>query len=120
MSSFAENPQSEIKFDATVHNFGTFYESKPVLTCFFKFTNTGDAPLIINQAIASCGCTIPDYTQKPVMPGKTGEISVTYNGTGRYTGHFKKIVTVRSNAKTRLVRLYIEGDMEPDKIKTKK
>lgn len=68
-------------------------------------------PLIINQAIASCGCTIPDFTEKPVMPGESGEINVTYNGTGRYTGKFKKVITVQSNAKTRLIRLYIEGEM---------
>lgn len=108
---FSASPQSEIVFEKTVHNFGSFPETKPVVTCKFVFKNTGDAPLIINQAIASCGCTIPDYTEKPVMPGEKGAINVTYNGSGRYAGKFKKVITVQSNAKTRLVRLYIEGEM---------
>ncbi len=103
--------QSEITFVKTVHNFGTFSETSPVVTCKFSFKNTGNAPLIINQAITSCGCTIPSYTNEPVLPGEYGELSVTYNGTGRYPGHFKKIITVRTNAKNSLVRLYVEGEM---------
>ena len=75
------------------------------------FTNIGDAPLVIHQAVASCGCTVPEYTKEPIMPGKKGTIKVTYNGTGKYPGHFKKSITLRTNAKTEMVRLYIEGDM---------
>lgn len=116
--AFAEEPQPEISFDKTVHNFGTFSEKNPVQTCTFTFKNTGKAPLIILQAIASCGCTVPEYTEQPVAPGKTGTVKVTYDGTGRYPGHFKKIITVNSNAKQRLVRLCIEGDMT-EEAKTK-
>lgn len=108
---YADEPMAEITFDKTSHNFGTFSEKNPVVTCIFSFKNTGNAPLIINQAIASCGCTIPTYTEKPVLPGQKGEIKVTYNGKGFYPGKFKKIITVRTNSKTRLVRLNIEGEM---------
>ena len=93
------------------HNFGTFSENNPVVSCTFTFTNVGDAPLVIHQAVASCGCTVPEYTQEPVMPGKTGTIKITYNGTGKYPGHFKKSVTLRTNAKTEMMRLFVEGDM---------
>ena len=75
---------ADIKFDKTTHNFGTFSENNPVVSCTFTFTNVGDAPLVIHQAVASCGCTVPEYTQEPVMPGKTGTIKITYNGTGKY------------------------------------
>ena len=77
----------------------------------FTFTNVGDAPLVINQAIASCGCTIPSYTKAPIQPGQKGQIKVTYNGEGKFPGHFKKSITVRTNAKTEMTRLYIEGVM---------
>ena len=76
--------QAEIKFDKTTHNFGKFSESSPVVTCTFTFTNTGDKPLIINQAVASCGCTVPEYTKDPIQPGDKGTIKVTYNGTGKF------------------------------------
>lgn len=103
--------QAEIKFENLSHNFGTFSEKSPVVTCVFTYTNVGEAPLIINQAIASCGCTIPAYTKAPIMPGQKGEIKVTYNGSGKFPGHFKKTITVRTNGATEMTRLYIEGDM---------
>lgn len=109
--ALADEPQAEIVFVKSVHNFGTFTEDNPVQTCTFTFKNTGKAPLVIIQAIATCGCTVPTYTDKPVPPGGTGIIEVTYNGKGRYPGHFKKVITVNTNAKQRLVRLAIEGEM---------
>lgn len=102
---------AEIKFDKLSYDFGTFSEKNPTVACTFTYTNVGDAPLIINQAIASCGCTIPSYTKAPIMPGKKGEIKVTYNGAGKFPGHFKKTITVRTNGVTEMTRLYIEGVM---------
>ena len=115
--AFAEEPAPEITFLKTSHDFGTFTTQNPVQTCTFKFTNTGNAPLYISQAIASCGCTVPTYTDKPVQPGDTGKIEVKYNGTGRYPGHFKKTITVRTNGDPEMTRLYIEGDMKESKKK---
>lgn len=112
--AYAQQEQSEIKFDKTVHNFGTFSEKTPVQTAVFAFTNIGKAPLIINQAIASCGCTIPSYTKEPIMPGEKGTVKVTYNGKGKFPGHFKKSITIRTNGKVEMVRLYIEGDMKEE------
>lgn len=112
--AYAQQEQPEIKFDKTVHNFGTFSEKTPVQTAVFSFTNIGKAPLIINQAIASCGCTIPSYTKEPIMPGEKGTVKVTYNGKGKFPGHFKKSITIRTNGKVEMVRLYIEGDMKEE------
>lgn len=110
-----EKKQAEIKFDKLIHDFGKFPESDPVVTCSFTYTNIGDAPLIINQAVASCGCTVPEYTKKPVMPGEKGEIKITYNGAGKFPGHFKKSITIRTNGIVEMTRLYVEGDMEEKK-----
>ena len=107
--------QAEIKFDKLTNDFGTFPESSPVVTCTFTFTNVGDKPLVINQAVASCGCTVPEYTKDPIQPGEKGSIKVTYNGTGKFPGHFKKSITVRTNGKVEMTRLYIEGTMEEKK-----
>ena len=112
--AYAQQEQPEIKFYKTVHNFGTFSEKTPVQTAVFAFTNIGKAPLIINQAIASCGCTIPSYTKEPIMPGEKGTVKVTYNGKGKFPGHFKKSITIRTNGKVEMVRLYIEGDMKEE------
>ena len=103
--------QAEIKFDKTTQDLGTFSETNAVQQAVITFTNVGDAPLVINQAIASCGCTVPSYTKAPIQPGQKGQIKVTYNGEGKFPGHFKKSITVRTNAKTEITRRYIEGVM---------
>lgn len=117
VTAFAQSAgkQADIKFDKTTHNFGTFSESDPVVTCVFTFTNTGTAPLIIHQAVPSCGCTVPTYTKEPVKPGESGKLTIRYNGAGKFPGHFKKSITVRTNGKTKMVRLYVEGTMEAKK-----
>ncbi len=104
---------AQITFEKTTHNFGAFSENSPKVTCKFKFTNTGDSPLVIHQAIASCGCTVPVFPKEPIRPGEEGEVTVTYDGAGKFPGHFKKSISLRTNAKPEIVRLYIEGDMTP-------
>ena len=104
--------KAEIKFDKTTYDFGTFSETSPVVSGIFIFTNIGDGPLVIHQAVASCGCTVPEYTKEPIMPGESGTIKVTYNGEGKFPGHFKKSITLRTNAKTEMMRVYVEGNMK--------
>ena len=111
MTTVMAQKPAQIKFDKTTHNFGSFSENEPKVSCSFTFTNIGEQPLVINQAIASCGCTVPEYTKTPIQPGEKGEIKVTYNGTGKFPGHFKKSITVRTNGAVEMTRLYIEGDM---------
>ena len=105
--------EADIKFEKTTHDFGTFSEDDPKVRCSFKFTNTGDGLLVIHQAIASCGCTVPQYPKEPIKPGESGEITVTYNGAGKFPGHFKKSITIRTNGKQEIIRLYVTGDMLP-------
>ena len=109
--AFAQSAQkqAEIKFDKLTHNCGTITDKDPVQKCTFTFTNVGNAPLVINQAVASCGCTVPQYSKKPIMPGEKGSITVTFNSRGQFPSHFKKTVTVRSNGKIEMTRLYVEG-----------
>ena len=102
--------QAVITFKKTTHNFGKFAEDKEQ-AYEFVYTNTGDKPLVIEQTVASCRCTVPTYTQQPVAPGKNGKIKVVYNGRVKFPGHFQKSISVRSNASNSLERIYIEGDM---------
>lgn len=106
----AEN-YAEIKFDTLRCDLGIFPEADPVRKYSFTFTNVGTAPLIVNQAFASCGCTVPTFTKEPIKPGDKGSIDVTYNGKGLLPGRFSKTITVRTNAKNRIVRLIVEGEM---------
>ena len=103
--------KGEMKFEKTRHNFGVFALDTAILTYDFVFTNVGKSPLIIHQASASCGCTVPEYTLEPIMPGSKGKITVTYNGKGRRPGVFRKSITIHNNGKQTPVRIYIEGEM---------
>lgn len=109
-SAFAEET-AELTFQKKTHNFGVVAQDTCIVTCTFTFTNTGNAPLIIHQAISSCGCTVPQYTQEPIAPGKQGTMLVTYNGKAKRPGVFKKSITIHSNAANTPVRIYIEGEM---------
>lgn len=110
LGTMMASAQAVIKFEKTTHDYGTFKQDKPQ-TYVFKFTNTGNEPLVIHQAFASCGCTVPTFTKEPIAPGKSGELKVVYNGKGKMAGTFKKTVSVRSNATNALVRVYIQGNM---------
>ncbi len=103
--------KADIQFDKLRADVGTFPAKDPIRKCQFKFKNTGQVPLIINQVFASCGCTVPTYPKEPIQPGKSGVIEITYNGTNKFPGHFMKTVTVRSNAKREIIRLTVEGTM---------
>jgi hypothetical protein len=95
-------------FKSDVHDFGTVEEG-PSAEYVFTFTNTGKEPLTIQRVSASCGCTTPDWTKEPVLPGKTGIVKASYGTAGR-PGHFDKTLTVFSNAGTKT--LSIKGDVE--------
>lgn len=100
--------QDVAKFKETKHNFGNVKLNKPA-TKAFTFTNTSNKPLIIETATASCGCTTPVYPKKPIAPGKSAEISATYNSAA--VGHFDKSVTVKFAGVDQPVILTITGDV---------
>ncbi len=108
------NGTPNMEFKTTVHDFGKIAEEIGQATCSFEFTNTGNAPLIINSVRTSCGCTTPSYTKEPVLPGKTGTIKVAYTTTNR-VGAFSKGVTVFTNIPDATFRLTIKGEVLPRK-----
>ncbi|MEO6830764.1 MAG: DUF1573 domain-containing protein [Chitinophagaceae bacterium] len=106
------------KFDflkGEVHDFGNLTDAKDA-ECTFKFKNTGKTPLIIQTASASCGCTVPEFPKEPVLPGKTGEIKVTFHTAGK-SGPFDKTVFIQSNAPSNVsserYEIHIKGSVTP-------
>jgi hypothetical protein len=95
-------------FKSEVHDFGTVQEGGAA-DYEFRFTNTGKEPIIIQRVQASCGCTTPDWTKDPILPGKSGFVKASYGTQGR-PGHFDKTLTVFSNAGNKV--LTIKGDVE--------
>ncbi len=86
----------EIDFITVQHDFGEITEGEKVAYSYF-FTNTGEAPLIINRVDAGCGCTAPEWTDEPVSAGEKGFVKVVFDSSDRW-GRQNKSVSVRSNA----------------------
>jgi len=101
-------PKESIIFTALVYDYGTIEVGSPG-NSVFKFTNTMKKPLVISNVKPSCGCTVAHWTKTPVLPGKTGVISLHYNT--KIPGTFNKTITVRSNAKNGTVVLRIKGNV---------
>ena len=114
IGAVADDSFARATFEVKSHDFGTIKEANGPVSCTFEFTNTGDKPLLIIDATASCGCTRPEYPTKPIKPGKKGKIKVTYSPIGR-PGAFKKTVKIKTNGKERTTTLRIEGTVIPKK-----
>lgn len=99
---------AEMEFETEVIDYGTINRNSDGVRTF-KFTNTGNQPLIISNAKGSCGCTVPTWPKKPINPGEEGEIKVKY-ATSRL-GPINKSVTVTSNAKEATKVLRIKGNV---------
>jgi len=99
-------PSAKLSWSKDTHDFGEIARGIPV-SVEFTFTNSGDAALIINDVITSCGCTASEYTKEPIMPGKSSKIKVSYNAAN--TGAFSKTITVNSNDQQSAKLLSIKG-----------
>jgi hypothetical protein len=96
-------------FDATTVDYGNIEKGAEPLRKF-KFTNTGNEPLIIKTAKGSCGCTVPTYPKEPIMPGESNVIEVRYDT--QRVGAFTKTVTITTNEATETRMLTIKGDVK--------
>ncbi|WP_373493092.1 DUF1573 domain-containing protein [Aquiflexum sp.] len=99
------------QFQEMEYDFGTIDEGK-VIEHLFKFTNNGQAPLVISNITASCGCTSPDWTKAPVKPGDEGFVKVVFNSTAK-TGTQAPTVTIQANTSPNVTRLRLKGNVTP-------
>lgn len=103
----------KMHFADTSYNFGWMGEGE-VATHEFSFFNEGKSPLIIAGATTSCGCTVPEFSREPILPGKSGTLKVTFSSQGKW-GHILKSVTVSSNAFPAVQVLTITADIKSTK-----
>lgn len=98
-----------IKFEKTEHDFGILLQGEKV-SYTFKFKNIGKKELIVKEASASCGCTVPKYSQKPIAPGEEGELEVIFDSKNR-TGRQIKTITVWTNCQPNQTKLQIVSEI---------
>ena len=96
------------KFNTEKHDFGKIKQGVPV-TYNFEFKNISDKPLVVENASASCGCTVPEKPEKPIMPGETGKIKVQFNAAA--VQPFNKDVYIKFAGVDQQKILHITGEV---------
>ena len=105
---------TNMAFEKEVYNFGVITMGKSVSTTF-KFVNSGNNPLLINEVVTSCGCTVPKWSKEIIKPNEISEITVVYDA--KYPGQFNKTIKVVYNGKNSPKQLIITGNVPYPKKK---
>jgi len=94
-----------MEFDEKQFDFGTVEEGE-VVEHTFAFTNTGEAPLIVSNAVSSCGCTVPTWTKEAIAPGEQGEMVVKFNTRGKPNKQMKAVrITANTQSGRETIRI---------------
>jgi hypothetical protein len=98
-----------ITFEKVEHDFGAIIQGEKV-SYTFKFKNTGGSDLLVTSAKGSCGCTVPKFSKEPIAPGKSGEMEIIFDSSGK-SGIQNKTITVLSNSQPNTVVLTVSADV---------
>lgn len=106
----AAGDEAVVSFENENYDFGKIAQGEKVAYSY-KFKNTGKSPLIILNATATCGCTVPEVPKEPIKPGAEGEIKVVFDSNGK-SGMQDKVITVTSNAQPHIASLHLTGEVK--------
>lgn len=109
----ADGKYPQMVFNKKEHDFGDITDGETV-NYSFTVSNAGEADLVITNASASCGCTVPDYPKKPIKPGESGKIKVSFDSSNK-PGMQQKSVTITSNTEKGSDVLTIKANVLPKK-----
>lgn len=108
----AQEERPELVFEPAVWDFGSVREADGPVRHTFTGVNRGDRPLVILDVTTTCGCTVPRFSKRPVLPGDRTEITVSYDPTNR-PGTFDKELWIYSSDRKRIATLTIRGEVVP-------
>jgi hypothetical protein len=110
---------TSITWDNSIKDLGSIEEGQKV-EVIYTFTNSGDKPLVIKSVNASCGCTVPERPEEPIMPGKSGTIKAVFDSKGR-PGSNHKTLTVNANttpSPSHVLEFNVNVNMKPQETKS--
>ncbi len=108
----AVGTQAQLVFEPASHDFGTIREVDGPVSHTFTGVNRGDKPVVLLDVVTSCGCTVPEFSRKPVLAGDSTRIVVTYDPANR-PGTFSKELAVYSSERRKIATLTVAGDVVP-------
>ena len=97
-----------VKFDTTAINYGTIEKGADGQRTF-EFTNVSREPIVVLTVTVYCGCTVPDWTNEPILPGNKGSITIEYDT--QRVGKFAKEVKVKTSGSEEETRLVFWGNV---------
>jgi hypothetical protein len=106
-----------VRFAEETFDFGMIMEEDGPVTHTFSFTNAADRPVMVLAVKPSCGCTTPEWSKEPILPGKSGMVKAQFDPKGR-PGYFHKSLTVTTDFDGQPVTLYIKGQVSSRNLTT--
>ncbi|MBR4995343.1 MAG: DUF1573 domain-containing protein [Alistipes sp.] len=119
VDAVAQQVGPKMTFDCATHDFGDVERKGGDLLKEFRFVNDGDAPLVIKKITKSCSCLTIHYPRKPIMPGQSGVIEVSYEPHKVEAGVFNRVIQIYTNSSSKVRLLAIQGN-SVEKLKRKK
>lgn len=110
----SQEQTGSLYFTETIYDFGTLSEDAAPPTHIFTFINRGNSPVWVREVRSLCFCAVPEFPRRPVLPGQTGEIKVTFKPKG-HPGKFNKRIIVVTTEQPDGLNLRIKGNVLPGK-----
>lgn len=110
VTSLVAQVANPVRFTEETFDFGVIMEEDGPVTHVFSLTNTSDKPVMILSVKPSCGCTTPEWSKEPILPGKSGVVKAQFDPKGR-PGYFHKSLTVTTDFDGQPITLYIKGQV---------
>lgn len=104
--------RAQLVFTPATHDFGTIREADGQVSCTFKGVNKGDKPVVILDVVTTCGCTVPEFSRQPILPGAATEVLVRYDPMNR-PGVFSRGLDIYSSERKKIATLTIRGSVTP-------
>jgi len=104
--------RAQLVFEPASHDFGSVPESGGTVSHTFAGVNRSERPLVILDVVSSCGCTVPEFSRRPILPGDSTRITVTFDPMNR-PGSFSKELGIYSTDRVKVATLAIRGEVAP-------
>lgn len=106
-----KNPLTTVALKESDFDFGEIKKGD-VVSHVYEITNTGKNPLIISSVKPGCGCTAPEFTKEPILPGKTGKITLKFDSTS-FDGLVSKAADIYTNVEKAPIRIGFTANIQP-------
>ncbi|MGI9580687.1 DUF1573 domain-containing protein [Chryseobacterium sp. RRHN12] len=107
----SNQPSTSVALSESSFDFGKIKKGDKV-EHVYEITNTGKNPLIISEVKPGCGCTAPDFTKEPIMPGKKGKVTLHFDSSS-FDGNVQKYADVFANVEKAPIRLTFTANIQP-------